>query len=324
MRKKVLLDLKTEYPENIDFRKAYFDLIKESKSKLVEGYTEKHHILPVSLFPLWKKRKTNLVELSLEDHYRAHYLLYKIYNNFEMTSAFLFMLKTTKGKYNPTLFSELRNKYITYLNKKVYCYELDKTFDSITIAAKEIKKVMSGLATICRLKKFDKTVGGYHWCLLINRDEAIKFWENNLIYKNKPVYCYELDKTFNSIVETKTFLNKLKQGSTHVSEACRTKNFIKTVGGCHWCFVNDKDEAIEFWKNNLLKNGKNKPVYCYELDRIFISSNEAIDYLKKCHRSDITNICKNKKYNKTVAKHHFCYIQDKDEAIEFWKKLTKK
>ena len=45
--------------------------------------------------------------------------------------------------------------------RKVYCVELDKTFDSQTIAAKEIGVSPSRISECCR--GITKTSGGYHW-----------------------------------------------------------------------------------------------------------------------------------------------------------------
>ena len=46
-----------------------------------------HHILPKSLFPLWTKRKSNRVLLTLREHYFCHQLLTKIYPTKSMFAA---------------------------------------------------------------------------------------------------------------------------------------------------------------------------------------------------------------------------------------------
>lgn len=102
------VDLNTEY-NGKNYRKEYLKLINNSKNNKV-FIGEVHHILPKSMFPKWKNKKSNLIKLSYEDHYRAHYLLYKIYNNYEMAVAFFLMLKKTYKEYNPELYSELRAK----------------------------------------------------------------------------------------------------------------------------------------------------------------------------------------------------------------------
>jgi hypothetical protein len=58
---------------------------------------ELHHILPKSLFPLWKERKSNLVYLTLREHYFVHQLLSKIYGG-KMMNALWFMTHIEKYK----------------------------------------------------------------------------------------------------------------------------------------------------------------------------------------------------------------------------------
>ena len=60
-------------------------------------YYEKHHILPESLFPNWKKRKSNLVLLTAREHFFCHKLLIKIYpDSHEMKAALWLMCKGNK------------------------------------------------------------------------------------------------------------------------------------------------------------------------------------------------------------------------------------
>jgi hypothetical protein len=47
----------------------------------VYDYIERHHILPKSLFPQYKKDKWNIVSLSAKDHFLAHYYLHKALPN---------------------------------------------------------------------------------------------------------------------------------------------------------------------------------------------------------------------------------------------------
>ena len=47
------------------------------------------------------------------------------------------------------------------LSKKIYCVELDKMFDGITIASNELKISKGDICWACKGKR--KTAGGYHW-----------------------------------------------------------------------------------------------------------------------------------------------------------------
>jgi hypothetical protein len=50
-----------------------------------------------------------------------------------------------------------------YASKRVYCVELDKTFNSLNEAAKAIHTSTSHIRGVCEGKKGYKTAGGYHW-----------------------------------------------------------------------------------------------------------------------------------------------------------------
>ena len=51
-----------------------------------------------------------------------------------------------------------RNKKIS---KSIYCEELDRMFESATVAAKELQIDRGHISACCRGKR--KTTGGYHW-----------------------------------------------------------------------------------------------------------------------------------------------------------------
>jgi hypothetical protein len=53
--------------------------------------------------------------------------------------------------------------YKAYSNKPVYCVELNKTFSSISKAAKITHTTTSHIRGVCEGKKGYKTAGGYHW-----------------------------------------------------------------------------------------------------------------------------------------------------------------
>jgi hypothetical protein len=63
----------------MNYNKVYNALILKAKNRKLDGYTEVHHILPRCLGG--KDDKHNLVELTAREHFIAHLLLVKIYNN---------------------------------------------------------------------------------------------------------------------------------------------------------------------------------------------------------------------------------------------------
>lgn len=174
--KEITLDLNTEYLGK-NYREEYNKLISKARNSPTDGYFEVHHILPKSMFPKWKKRKSNLIKLSLDDHYRAHYLLYKIYDNTEMAKAFFLMLKITGYKYNPELYEEVRLKS----NRRipVYCLEEDKEYISISEAARHMQVDTTSLSK--PLNDFTKRCRKMHWCRIIDKEEALSFWKSKRI-----------------------------------------------------------------------------------------------------------------------------------------------
>lgn len=61
--------------------KCYQELVNKRKSLPVDGYSEKHHIVPRSLGG--SNNKSNIVRLTAREHFIAHMLLYKHYRKTE-------------------------------------------------------------------------------------------------------------------------------------------------------------------------------------------------------------------------------------------------
>ena len=82
---------------------------------------------------------------------------------------------------------------------------------------------------------YNKTSGGYHWCFLENKKEAVNFWNKNKlkIGNSVKVICVETGEIFNSRTAAAKFINKSDSG---ILKACRDKN--KTAGGYHWKELN--------------------------------------------------------------------------------------
>lgn len=82
-------------PKSVHFLKRYHRLIEHARILNFDGYTEKHHIIPVSMGGA--NNKANLVILSARYHFLAHYMLFLAYRNKTMANAFRMM--TLCGKY---------------------------------------------------------------------------------------------------------------------------------------------------------------------------------------------------------------------------------
>lgn len=74
----------------LNYEKIYNDLINRGKNRILDKYTEFHHIIPKCMGGT--DDSNNLVELTPEEHYVAHQLLAKIYpKNNALSKAVLMM-----------------------------------------------------------------------------------------------------------------------------------------------------------------------------------------------------------------------------------------
>lgn len=101
----------------MNYLKHYCNLIRKAEKRTcLEGYTEKHHIFPLSIFG----KNNKIVILTAREHYVAHFLLYKlcinrygknhIYSK-KMEVAFWFMCNCKKyGNTSSRLYQVLREK----------------------------------------------------------------------------------------------------------------------------------------------------------------------------------------------------------------------
>lgn len=104
----------------MNYLKHYCNLIRKAENRVPpEGYTEKHHTFPVSIFG--KNKRT--VVLTAREHYIAHALLEKIcikryglehYRTYKMTCAHLSMKNKRKpenGYINSYLYEKMKIRY---------------------------------------------------------------------------------------------------------------------------------------------------------------------------------------------------------------------
>ena len=94
----------------MNYRHVYMLIIEHAKSEQKLGirvkgngqYYEKHHILPKSIYPLWKKQSKNLVLLTAREHFFCHQLLTKIFPCQETFCAAYMLASTNQGGINIT------------------------------------------------------------------------------------------------------------------------------------------------------------------------------------------------------------------------------
>lgn len=94
---------------NQHYINRYNKFLDKLKNQVIEGYTEKHHIIPRSLGGC--DNKDNLIALTARQHFIAHWILWKAYGN-NMARAFFMMSNFGKyGKVNSKTYSKARQDY---------------------------------------------------------------------------------------------------------------------------------------------------------------------------------------------------------------------
>ncbi len=80
----------------MEYKKIYNQIIKRAQNRTLEGYKERHHILPKCLGG--GDEEENLVDLTAREHFLCHMLLCEIYpNNRDLWYA-LFLMSINKNK----------------------------------------------------------------------------------------------------------------------------------------------------------------------------------------------------------------------------------
>lgn len=94
----------------MDYKKHYDLLIQRGKHRTIEGYFEKHHIIPRCMGGT--DDKNNLVALTPEEHYVAHQLLLKMYPEVRALSHAVQLMTThhTDSRTTNKLFGWIRRR----------------------------------------------------------------------------------------------------------------------------------------------------------------------------------------------------------------------
>ena len=93
----------------MDYKHHYNKLVARAKSRVLRDYFETHHIIPKCLGG--SNDRENLVALTPEEHFLAHQLLVKIYNNHKLVyAANMMCISSPTTKRNNKLYGWLRRR----------------------------------------------------------------------------------------------------------------------------------------------------------------------------------------------------------------------
>lgn len=101
----------------MNYKKIYDNLIERSKDRIIDGYTERHHIIPKCLGG--NDDKDNIAIFTAREHYIAHQLLVKIYPGNRKLLYAAYMM----GSYNNRAYEWIKIKQYEYLKTRVFTDE---------------------------------------------------------------------------------------------------------------------------------------------------------------------------------------------------------
>jgi hypothetical protein len=145
----------------MNYLKHYCNLIRKAENRTPpEGYTEKHHTFPKSIFG----NNNRIVFLTAREHYIAHALLEKIYikrygikdkRTIKMINAVIFM-KGHKKYYNSLLYEYTRIRFSNSLKNKPKTLEHRKKISEKSIQRYSDIKERNKIST--HMKNYHKTI----------------------------------------------------------------------------------------------------------------------------------------------------------------------
>jgi hypothetical protein len=231
----------------MDYQKIYNQIIERAQNRVLEGYKEKHHIIPKCLGG--NNKKENLVELTAREHILCHRLLCFIHPKNKKLKWALYNMCRFK-KYSTSREYEYARIQLSELKSKIVLqYDLNGNFIKEWKSGKEAAYSNNfNPINICScLNKKGKSAHGFIW---IFKEGRIKPKINIEIFKRKKhnkrspnkngLYgskkkIIQLDKNnkelnkFNSMIEASKKTN-IRPDS--ISACCR--GVQKTAGGFLW------------------------------------------------------------------------------------------
>jgi hypothetical protein len=181
----------------MDYQRIYDNIIRRGQERKLEGYSEKHHIIPRCLGG--SDEIANLVSLTPEEHYLCHLLLVKIYpNNIRLVKAAMFMVSSNNNlKRNNKAYGWLKRQYSDYMrgpnnpskingvwNKGVKGYKNKVNFSDATIQRISKRMKIDNPCTGIRPWNHPRATA-YSKSVWKQADTIYQTWTEN----NNPSYC---------------------------------------------------------------------------------------------------------------------------------------
>jgi hypothetical protein len=181
----------------MNYQKIYDNITRRGQTRILEGYSEKHHIIPRCMGGT--DEATNLVSLTPEEHYLCHLLLVKIHpNNIRLVKAAMFLTSSPNNSpRNNKLYGWLKRQYSEYMRGPNNPSKIHGAWNKVNFSDKTIESMSE------RMKTKNPCAGVKPWnhprateitkALWKRADEIYNIWITN----NKPSYCKLYGLTMN-------------------------------------------------------------------------------------------------------------------------------
>lgn len=283
----------------MDYNKIYNNIIERAKIRKIEnpinGYKEIHHVIPRSIGG--SNEPSNLVELTLKEHFLCHELLVYIYPNYKEIIYALWMMTTTTiaSKYNvsnrnkneqeihisASQYERIKLLYIKFKSQKRYSIQERKNVSNGTKTAMqdiEIRKKCGAKNKGSKWYYNKKTLECYKWYQgdkdidlniytwgrpKISSSDKKKISETQ---KLKQSYYYEIPNSYNDKTKEQViFIDEYNEHTKVIIPDNWTKKEKKTT----------KDRSVRQQIYSILSSSK----YMYFVNRVLFKLPN-MDYVK--------------------------------------------
>lgn len=215
----------------MEYIKIYNQIIERAKTRQIDGYIEKHHIVPRCMGG--SEDKENIIQLTAKEHFLCHLLLVEIYpKNVKLWySLFLMSInknKKIKYKVSARTYEQIKLEW----NKKAKGNPKPEGFGSNITNNKErgekISKANKG-------RPKPKGFGYNHSLKMIGKIQSSQTIKNRVNKLYKPILQY--DKQNNFIKEWKSATeagNELNINRAQINAVARGNTPSKTAGKYKW------------------------------------------------------------------------------------------
>lgn len=103
----------TIYPKSQHYYNRYIKFIESRKTREINGLFDRHHIIPKSMNGT--DDASNIIKLTYREHFLAHWMLWKAFENSQMTHAFWYMTQKKMSKLSSHTYQVLKESRFNLL-----------------------------------------------------------------------------------------------------------------------------------------------------------------------------------------------------------------